>query len=61
MFGNKNAGLRERWMRLGLSRRDAKPKDVRTPTVIPIPRKDFDRFDRCEMYFAVRGPFRWTL
>ncbi len=61
MFGNKNAGLRETWMRLGLFRRDAKSKNVRTLTVMPIPRKDFDMFDQRETYFAVRGPFRWTL
>ncbi len=61
MFGNKNAWLRETWMRLGLFRRDEKPKNVRTQTVIPILRKDLDMFDRRETYFAVRGPFRWTL
>ncbi len=61
MFGNKNARLRETRMRLGLFGRDAEPKNVRTPTVMPIPRKDFDRFDQRETYFAVRAPFRWTL
>src|SRR5207253_138623 len=41
--------------------RDAKPKNVRTQTVIRIPRKDFDRFDQRETYFAVWAPFRWTI
>jgi len=60
MFGNKNAGLRATWVRLGLFRRDAKPKNVRRQTVIRIRRKDFDRFDQRETYFAVLAPFRWT-
>jgi len=61
MFGNKNAGLRATWLRLSLFRGDAKPKNVRTQTVIRIPRKDFDRFDQRETYFAVRAPFRWMI
>jgi len=62
MFGNKNAGLQATWvLRLGLFRREAKPKNVRTQTVIRIPRKDFDRFDQRETYFAVRVPFRWMI
>jgi len=61
MFGNKNAGLRATWVRLGLFRREAKPKNVRTQTVMPIRRKDFVMFDQGETYFAVRAPFRWTI
>jgi len=61
MFGNKNGGLRETWMRLGRFRRHAKPKNLRTPTVMPIRRKDFDMFDQRETYFAVRVPFRWMI
>jgi len=61
MFGNKNAGLRATWVRLGLFRRDAKPKSVPTQTVMPIRRKDFVMFDQRETYFAVWAPFRWTI
>jgi len=60
MFGNKNAGLHETWMRLSLHRRNAKQRNVQAQTAIPIPRKGFETFDQRETYFAVWSPIRWT-
>ena len=61
MFGNKNAGLHETMIRLGLHRRDATETKARMPEVIPIPRKGFEVLDQRETYFAVGRPIRWTL
>ena len=60
MFGNKNAGLHETWMRLGLHRRNAKPRKVQAQAVISITSKGFEMFDQRETYFAVGTPIRWT-
>jgi hypothetical protein len=61
MFGNKNAGLHENSMRLGLHRRQANAKKVRTSAEVPISRKGFEMLDQRETFFAVVRPIRWTL
>jgi len=63
MFGNKNAGPHETWMRLGLHRRNAEQKKTqsRTVTVIPISSKGFEMYDLRETYFAVGSLIRRTL
>jgi hypothetical protein len=61
MFGNKNAGLHETTMRLGLHRRERRAKKVKVNAALPIPRKGFEVMDRRETYFAVASPIRWTL
>ena len=61
MFGNKNAGLHEATMRLGLHRRGRKGMTITPTAMLPIPRKGFEMLDQRETYFAVRSPIRWAL
>jgi len=61
MFGNKNARPHETLLRLGLHRRNAKPKSAQAQVTIPVSSKGFEMFDQRETYFAVGSPIRWKL